>query len=68
VDRFEDRSDSNAWSWAFTLWQGFPPKILTFHICDVFTDRPFAGNPLAILPGADGLTGAQMQDAGVDSM
>jgi len=35
--------------------------MLTFHTCDVFTDRPFAGNPLAIVLGADGLTTAQMQ-------
>lgn len=35
--------------------------MLTFHTCDVFTDRPFAGNPLAIVLGADALTPAQMQ-------
>jgi trans-2,3-dihydro-3-hydroxyanthranilate isomerase len=35
--------------------------MLTFHTCDVFTDRPFAGNPLAIVLGADDLTPAQMQ-------
>lgn len=35
--------------------------MLSFHICDVFTDRPFAGNPLAIVLGADGLSPAQMQ-------
>jgi trans-2,3-dihydro-3-hydroxyanthranilate isomerase len=35
--------------------------MLSFHTCDVFTDRPFAGNPLAIVLGADGLTDAQMQ-------
>ena len=35
--------------------------MLTFHTCDVFTDRPFAGNPLAIVLGADGLSPAQMQ-------
>ena len=35
--------------------------MLTFHTCDVFTDRPFAGNPLAIVLGADDLTTAQMQ-------
>lgn len=29
--------------------------------CDVFTDRVFCGNPLAVLPDARGLTGAQMQ-------
>ena len=36
-------------------------RTLPFHQVDVFTDRPFAGNPLAIFPGADGLTAAQMQ-------
>jgi trans-2,3-dihydro-3-hydroxyanthranilate isomerase len=29
--------------------------------CDVFTGRPFCGNPLAVLPDARGLTEAQMQ-------
>jgi len=28
---------------------------------DVFTDRRFGGNPLAVLPNAEGLTAAQMQ-------
>ena len=32
-----------------------------FHTCDVFTDTRFGGNPLAVLPNADGLTGEQMQ-------
>lgn len=35
--------------------------MLTFHTCDVFTDRAFAGNPLAIVLGADDLTAGQMQ-------
>lgn len=35
--------------------------MLEFHIWDVFTDRAFSGNPLAIVTGADGLTTAQMQ-------
>jgi trans-2,3-dihydro-3-hydroxyanthranilate isomerase len=35
--------------------------MLTFHTCDVFTDQAFAGNPLAIVLGADDLTTAQMQ-------
>lgn len=35
--------------------------MLEFVIYDVFTDRPFAGNPLAIVEGADGLSEAQMQ-------
>jgi trans-2,3-dihydro-3-hydroxyanthranilate isomerase len=34
---------------------------LPFYQVDVFTDRPFAGNPLAVFPAADGLTAAQMQ-------
>lgn len=32
-----------------------------FVTVDVFTDRRFGGNPLAVLPNADGLTAAQMQ-------
>ena len=32
-----------------------------FHTLDVFTDQPFSGNPLAVLPEARGLTAAQMQ-------
>ena len=35
--------------------------MLEFHIWDVFTDRAFSGNPLAIVTGADGLSAAQMQ-------
>jgi trans-2,3-dihydro-3-hydroxyanthranilate isomerase len=31
------------------------------HWVDVFTDRPFAGNQLAVLPEADGLSDEQMQ-------
>lgn len=31
-----------------------------YHTCDVFTDRAFAGNPLAVLPDAQGLSDAQM--------
>jgi len=34
---------------------------LTYHVVDVFTDRPFAGNPLAVVLGADDLSDAQMQ-------
>lgn len=34
---------------------------LSFATCDVFTDTPFGGNPLAIVEGADGLSDAQMQ-------
>ncbi len=33
----------------------------SFHTFDVFTDRAYAGNPLAIVPDADGLDDAAMQ-------
>ncbi|MGJ8625667.1 MAG: PhzF family phenazine biosynthesis protein [Sulfitobacter sp.] len=36
-------------------------KELDFEVWDVFTDMPFAGNPLAIVTGADGLSTEQMQ-------
>lgn len=32
-----------------------------FLTADVFTDRPFSGNPLAVFPRAEGLSGEQMQ-------
>ncbi len=32
-----------------------------FRQVDVFTDRPFAGNPLAVFPAADGLSDEEMQ-------
>jgi len=35
--------------------------MIRFHTLDVFTDTPFAGNPLAVVLGADALTTAQMQ-------
>lgn len=34
---------------------------LSYEIVDVFTDRPFAGNPLAVVFGADGLGTTQLQ-------
>jgi trans-2,3-dihydro-3-hydroxyanthranilate isomerase len=34
---------------------------VSFVTCDVFTDRPFAGNQLLVVPDARGLTTAQMQ-------
>src|SRR5262249_19434501 len=37
------------------------PMRFEFVTVDVFTDRRFGGNPLAVLPEADGLTAAQMQ-------
>lgn len=33
----------------------------TYHVLDVFTDRAFAGNPLAVVTDAEGLDGEQMQ-------
>jgi trans-2,3-dihydro-3-hydroxyanthranilate isomerase len=34
---------------------------LSYDIVDVFTDRPYAGNPLAVVHGADELATGQMQ-------
>src|SRR5690349_22566325 len=34
---------------------------VAYEIVDVFTDRPYAGNPLAVVLGADALAGDQMQ-------
>jgi trans-2,3-dihydro-3-hydroxyanthranilate isomerase len=34
---------------------------LDYHVVDVFTDLAYAGNPLAVVLDADGLTGEQMQ-------
>jgi trans-2,3-dihydro-3-hydroxyanthranilate isomerase len=34
---------------------------LAYEIVDVFTDRPFTGNPLAVVSGADGLSTGQLQ-------
>ena len=37
------------------------PKSYRYFICDVFTDRLFGGNQLAVLPDARGLSDGQMQ-------
>ena len=34
---------------------------VTFQTVDVFTDRQFGGNPVAVIPDARGLSDAQMQ-------
>src|SRR6516165_2147574 len=34
---------------------------IDFITVDVFTDRPFGGNPLAVVPDARGVTAEQMQ-------
>jgi trans-2,3-dihydro-3-hydroxyanthranilate isomerase len=36
-------------------------QMLRFDVVDVFADRPFAGNPLAVVHGAGGLTDHQLQ-------
>ena len=36
-------------------------RMLPFYQVDVFTDRPFAGNPLAVFPEAEGVSAVQMQ-------
>lgn len=38
-----------------------PAATLRYDVVDVFTDRPFAGNPLAVVHGADELSTAAMQ-------
>lgn len=37
-----------------------PTRPLTYEVVDVFTDRAFAGNPLAVVYAADGLSDAQL--------
>jgi len=37
------------------------PRRLSFHLLDVFTDRRFCGNPLAVVEAADALTAQEMQ-------
>jgi trans-2,3-dihydro-3-hydroxyanthranilate isomerase len=36
-------------------------RTLDYHLCDVFTDMPFAGNQLAVFPDAGNLSSAEMQ-------
>lgn len=36
-------------------------KKYSYYTCDVFTETQFGGNPLAVLPHAEGLSGRQMQ-------
>jgi len=36
-------------------------RSLPYEVVDVFTDRPFTGNPLAVVFDADGLTASQLQ-------
>ena len=37
------------------------PRTLQYEVVDVFTDRPYAGNPLSVVLGADDLSTEQMQ-------
>ncbi|ANY09836.1 phenazine biosynthesis protein PhzF [Pseudonocardia sp. HH130630-07] len=37
------------------------PDPLRYDVVDVFTDRPYAGNPLAVVHGAEALSTARMQ-------
>src|SRR6476660_4541998 len=36
-------------------------RTYTFYQLDVFTDRPFTGNPLAVFPEAEGISDDEMQ-------
>ena len=38
-----------------------PTMHYRYVVADVFTDKPFAGNPLAVFPEADGLSSEEMQ-------
>ncbi len=38
-----------------------PERTLKFYQADVFTDEPFGGNPVAVLPDASGLTDEELQ-------
>jgi trans-2,3-dihydro-3-hydroxyanthranilate isomerase len=46
-----------------TAWIRFIGAVmqLNYVTVDVFTDRPFGGNPLAVVPDARGVTSEQMQ-------
>ncbi|MGH3366958.1 MAG: PhzF family phenazine biosynthesis protein [Nocardioidaceae bacterium] len=37
------------------------PRMLAYDVVDVFTETAFAGNPLAVVHGAEGLSDAQLQ-------
>lgn len=37
------------------------PRPLKFYQADVFTDRPFGGNPVAVIPDAEGLKDFELQ-------
>jgi trans-2,3-dihydro-3-hydroxyanthranilate isomerase len=39
-----------------------PADQLSYDVVDVFTDRPFAGNPLAVVHGSQGLPTSALQD------
>ena len=39
-----------------------------YYLCDVFTKKRFGGNPLAVLPEAEGLTDKQMQFQYLDAL
>ncbi len=43
-----------------------PDAHLSYEVVDVFTSRPFAGNPLAVVYGADDLSTTQLQAIAVE--
>jgi trans-2,3-dihydro-3-hydroxyanthranilate isomerase len=47
--------------WNNSLMISWPTVIVDFYTCDVFTDRQFGGNQLAVIPDARGLSAEQMQ-------
>ncbi len=55
-----DNRDNDLLVLRILLWQLWPMK-LQFHTLDVFTNRKFCGNPLAVVLGAEALTTEEMQ-------
>ncbi len=43
------------------VYDGYGLRSLHYEVCDVFTDRPLAGNALAVFTDADGVDDATMQ-------
>lgn len=49
------------WSNLLPVESPMLPSLTRYYLLDVFTDRPFAGNPLAVFLDADGLEAERMQ-------
>ena len=45
----------------FSFLMDLSPRWLHFYKADVFTDRPFGGNPVAVFPNSEDLTNQEFQ-------